>query len=127
MMELMIISLITTASVNQGVDPTLALALAFTESGFKNITTPNDGKSASYGAMQVKAAAARDVGYTDKDLQDLTKSIYIGVKYLKHSINKCHGISSGLSAYNSGKCKATSKYSQKVLKNYKLIQKGMLQ
>jgi soluble lytic murein transglycosylase-like protein len=120
-MELYIVSMITLSCINYGVDPRLALSIAFTESGFTNITHEHDGKSGSYGPMQIKRIAAREIGMDESSVAHLESSIVVGVKYLKKKIDSCRNIESAVVAYNSGHCGKSSGYSRKVMSRYRSL------
>lgn len=83
----------------------LLSALCLVESGHKNVVSPHDGGSPSYGICQVKLATARlEVpGYTAADLMDRNKNAYVAGKILKRHFrrygNWCHAVA----AYNAGR------------------------
>jgi hypothetical protein len=71
-----------------GVDPKLAVALAFRESGLN----PNaKGGKGEVGLMQVMPKTAEGLGFSADDLSDPSKNIEIGLTYLKRGLEKFDG------------------------------------
>ncbi len=68
-----------------GVNPTLALAIAYQEGKFRP-NTPR-GADGEVGMMQIKPATAAGLGYSMKDLMNPDKNIEAGVKYLKEALD----------------------------------------
>jgi hypothetical protein len=68
-----------------GVNPKLALAIAYQESRF-NPDAPR-GSSGEVGLMQIKPATAAEMGFTMKDILDPDKNIEAGIKYLKQALD----------------------------------------
>jgi hypothetical protein len=88
---------IYTEATRQGVDPKLALAVAYHESaGDPNVRTGDGGLAV--GPFQVHPDAAMSAGYKPEDRTDLTKNVAMGVSLLKNSINK-YGPVGGIAGY----------------------------
>jgi len=68
-----------------GVNPTLALAIAFKEGSF-NPNTPR-GADGEVGMMQIKPSTAAGLGYTMQDILKPEKNIEAGIKYLKEALD----------------------------------------
>jgi hypothetical protein len=90
-------SAITNAALQQGIDPSLALAVAKTESGFN----PNAvSKSGAIGIMQLMPATAAGLNVNPNDP---AQNIQGGVKYLADLLRRYNGdVGSALAAYNEG-------------------------
>lgn len=73
------------AAKKAGVDPTLAVAIAFQEGALRS-GAPR-GSSGEIGMMQVMPKTGKGMGYSEKDLADPTKNIEAGVRYLKEGLN----------------------------------------
>jgi len=73
------------AAEAMGVNPTLALAIAYQEGKFRP-NTPR-GADGEVGMMQIKPATAAGLGYSMKDLMNPEKNIEAGVKYLKEALD----------------------------------------
>lgn len=97
----------------EGVDPKLALALAFRESRLmhgsfekdkddKLVFKPTQGKSGEIGVMQVMPDTAKFHGYKPEDLNDLEKNMEIGIKVLKSHMGKFNDPLLAAAAYNAG-------------------------
>lgn len=71
-----------------GVDPRLAVALAYRESGLNPAAI---GSSGEVGLMQVMPSTAKMMGFTKEDLQNPSKNIEIGLSYLKQGLDKFGG------------------------------------
>ena len=83
-----------------GVDPRLAVALAFRESKFDPSAIGADGE---IGLMQVLPSTAKGMGFSAEDLRDPSKNIEIGLTYLKQNLEKFEGNSAmAAAAYNAG-------------------------
>jgi hypothetical protein len=76
--------LVATAAAKAGVDPTLAVAIAYQESRLN----PNvgRGKSGEIGMMQVMPATGKGLGFDEKALADPQKNIEAGIKYLQRGL-----------------------------------------
>lgn len=71
-----------------GIDPRLAVALAYRESG---LNPKAKGSSGEVGLMQVMPATAKGMGFTPDELADPSKNIEIGLTYLKRGLEKFGG------------------------------------
>jgi Transglycosylase SLT domain len=88
-----------------GVDPVLAVTLAFHESGLmhqKDGDKPILGDAGEVGLMQVKPKTAEMMGYKPEDLNDPKKNAEIGLKYLKQGIDKYQDPVYAVAGYNAG-------------------------
>lgn len=83
-----------------GIDPKLAIALAFRESGL-NPNTKN-GTSGEIGLMQVMPKTAEGLGFSVDDLKDPSKNIEIGLTYLKQGLDKFGDPMLAVAGYNAG-------------------------
>ena len=90
---------IVTKAQEAGVDPRLALSLAYVESGFK---MGKVGDAGEIGVMQVKPTTGKMLGVDAKQLRDLDTNIDIGLKYLKQGIDRYSDPHLGVVAYNAG-------------------------
>jgi hypothetical protein len=73
------------AAEDAGVNPKLALAIAYQESRF-NPKAPR-GSSGEVGLMQIKPSTAAELGFTMKDILDPDKNIQAGIAYLKQALD----------------------------------------
>lgn len=109
----------------EGVDPKLALAIAFRESslthgGFQkdkdgNLTfKPTTGTSGEIGLMQIMPSTAKLYGYEPEELQNLDRNLEIGLKILKTHMDQYGDPRKAAAAYNSGRVtnlpESTNKY-----------------
>jgi soluble lytic murein transglycosylase-like protein len=88
-----------------GVPGALLLAICTHESGLKNIISPQDHGSASYGVCQVKAATAASLGLSSdkKTLMNPTANAEIAARYLRVQLLRYDGDwCKSVAAYNSG-------------------------
>jgi hypothetical protein len=83
-----------------GVDPRLALAVAYRESRL-NPNTKN-GTSGEIGLMQVRPTTAEGMGFSVEDLRDPAKNIEIGLTYLKQGLEKFGDPMLAVAGYNAG-------------------------
>ena len=83
-----------------GIDPKLAVALAYRESRL-NPSTKN-GTSGEIGLMQVMPATAKGMGFSVEDLRDPAKNIEIGLTYLKQGLDKFGDPMLAVAGYNAG-------------------------
>jgi hypothetical protein len=83
-----------------GIDPRLAVALAYRESRL-NPNTKN-GTSGEIGLMQVMPATAKGMGFSVEDLRDPAKNIEIGLTYLKQGLDKFGDPMLAVAGYNAG-------------------------
>lgn len=76
--------LVATAAAKAGVDPTLAVAIAYQESRLN----PNVGRGSSgeIGMMQIMPSTGKGMGYDEKALADPQKNIEAGINYLKRAL-----------------------------------------
>ncbi len=81
----------------QGVDPALALAVAYHEGGFNPNARGLDGE---IGTFQLMAATAANLGVTDRS--DPDQNIFGGVTYLRQQIARFGNTRQALAAYNGG-------------------------
>lgn len=82
-----------------GIDPKLAVALAYRESRFD---PKAKGSSGEVGLMQVMPATAKGLGYTPEELGDPAKNIEIGLTYLKQGLEKFGDPVLAAAGYNAG-------------------------
>ena len=87
-----------------GVDPRLAAALAYTESGLRQNTKEGvlTGTAGEIGLMQIKPTTAKLVGYDAKQITDLDANIEAGLTYLKQNLDRYKDPVLGTLAYNVG-------------------------
>jgi len=97
--QLQIADKIITKAQEAGVDPRLALSLAYVESGFK---MDKVGDAGEIGVMQVKPATAKMLGVDLKNLHEADTNIDTGLKYLKQGIDRYKDPQLGVVAYNAG-------------------------
>jgi hypothetical protein len=83
-----------------GIDPKLAVVLAYRESRL-NPNTKN-GTSGEIGLMQVKPSTAEMMGFSVDDLRDPAKNIEIGLTYLKQGLDKFKEPELAVAGYNAG-------------------------
>lgn len=88
--------IIITEAQAQGVNPTVALAVAQQESGLnENAVSP----AGAIGVFQLMPATAAELGVNP---YDVTQNIQGGIKYLKQQIATFGSVPLGLTAYNWG-------------------------
>lgn len=97
--QLKIADKIITRSTEMGVDPRLALSLAYVESGFNMDKT---GDAGEVGVMQVKPPTGKMIGFNEKQLRTLDGNIDAGLTYLKQGIDRYKDPMLGVVAYNAG-------------------------
>ena len=83
-----------------GIDPKLAVAVAYQESRL-NPNTKN-GTSGEIGLMQVMPKTAEGMGFSVDDLRDPSKNIEIGLTYLKQGLDKFGDPVAAVAGYNAG-------------------------
>lgn len=88
------------AAKKAGVDPQLAVAIAFKEGGLR-MNAPR-GSSGEIGMMQVMPATGKGMGFSEKDLSDPKKNIDAGIKYLKQALSETDGDTKLAAAYYNG-------------------------
>lgn len=109
--------LVTQAAIRYDIDPKLAFAVAKKESGNFNPDVIN-ARILSYkgavGTMQMTPIAAKDVGYSWRDMFDPIKNIYAGIIYLKKQLERFnYNIPVAIAAYNAGPT-----YMAEIIANY---------
>jgi hypothetical protein len=82
-----------------GIDPRLAVALAFRESSLRPDAV---GTSGEIGLMQVMPATAKGMGFSVEDLRNPSKNIEIGLTYLKQNLDQFGRPALAVAAYNAG-------------------------
>ena len=89
----------------------LVKAIAWVENRYRNKHVM-DKDSLSYGPMQVKCAAARDVGlkYSCNQLRDKSTALRFGIKYLEQRLLQYNNIEDAVVAYNSYRPIVCKKY-----------------
>lgn len=90
---------IITKAQEVGVDPRLALSLAYVESGLK---MGKVGDAGEIGVMQIKPTTGKMLGADVKQLRDLDTNLDVGLKYLKQGIERYSDPQLGVVAYNAG-------------------------
>lgn len=96
-------SQITAAALQQGVDPSLALAVAQQESSFNPnaVSKPNANGTVDYGLFQINSSNLASFGVSNP--LDPTQNINAGVTYLGQLLTQYNGDQSkALAAYNAG-------------------------
>lgn len=94
--QIIILQKVQEAAKQAGVDPTLATAVAFAESGLNPKATSPKG---AIGIMQLMPATAKQLGV---DPADVDENIRGGVQYLKEQIDTFNDPVKALIAYNAG-------------------------
>lgn len=97
--QLAVADKIITKAQEAGVDPRLALSLAYVESGFK---MGKVGEAGEIGIMQVKPDTGKMFGADVKGLRNEDTNIDVGLKYLKQGIDRYKDPQLGVVAYNAG-------------------------
>lgn len=72
------------AAKRAGVDPALAVAIAFQESKLRS--NPPRGSSGEIGMMQVMPGTGKGMGFNEKQLGNLEQNIEAGIQYLKKGL-----------------------------------------
>ena len=92
--------LISKKAQEMGVDPDLALAVAWAESRFGKNVGPS--RAGALGVMQVMPENAKGLGMSVSDLEDNEKNIQAGLTILKKSLNRFGGNEIlGVAGYNT--------------------------
>lgn len=86
-------------AIKMGVDPRLAVALAYQESGLRHGKT---GTSGEIGIMQVMPTTAKMIGFDPDELKNPDRNIDIGLTYLKQGIEKYKDPVLAAAGYNAG-------------------------
>lgn len=97
--QLAVADKIITKAQEAGVDPRLALSLAYVESGLKMSKV---GEAGEIGVMQIKPDTGKMFGADTKALRNLDTNIDTGIKYLKQGIERYNDPQLGVVAYNAG-------------------------
>ena len=97
--QLQVADKIITKAQEMGVNPRLALSLAYVESGLRMGKT---GDAGEIGIMQVKPSTGKMFGADEKGLRDEDTNINIGLTYLKQGIDRYKDPMLGVVAYNAG-------------------------
>ena len=128
-------------AINQGVDPSLAIATAFAEN---NLTNGPESTKGAIGPMQVMPANAQAFGYKPEDLKDPDININVGIGLLKQALDRYKGNAhAALVEYNASPTVAakyvnskydpsvlpdeTKQYLQKIHENRDLTNSGFLE
>ncbi len=123
-----------------GLSPVVLLAICFQESSFRNVVSPEDGGSASFGVCQLKLNTAREFNseLLPTQLLDVAINSLLAAQYLKWQLERYDGhLWCAVEAYNKGHAKNCSKasYVRKVkahmerkpwLKKLKLHKKSLM-
>ena len=86
-------------AAKMGVNPRLAVALAYQESGLRHGKT---GGAGEIGIMQIKPTTAEMLGFDRKSLDDTDTNIKAGLTYLKQGIEKYKDPVLAAAGYNAG-------------------------
>ena len=83
----------------------LVKAIAWIESNHRHLINENDNNSRSYGMMQVKCIAARDVGYRGqcKNLRIKNVALKYGIKFLEKKMLENVFLDDVIASYNSNR------------------------
>ena len=87
-----------------GLNPRLAVAIAFKETGLRQLEGDKviRGKDGEIGMMQVKPTTAEQLGYKPQDLNDAQTNVRIGLEYLKNNLDRFQDPRLAVMAYNAG-------------------------
>jgi len=123
--QMQIANMIVDKAEKEGVDPKLALSIAFQESRLSHgsfqkdkdgnsVFKPITGTSGEIGLMQVMPSTAKLYGYEPDELQSLDRNLEIGLKILKAHMDQYGDPRKAAAAYNSGRAtdlpESTKKY-----------------
>jgi len=123
--QMQIANMIVDKAEKEGVDPKLALSIAFQESRLSHgsfqkdkdgnsVFKPITGTSGEIGLMQVMPSTAKLYGYEPNELQGLDRNLEIGLKILKAHMDQYGDPRKAAAAYNSGRTnnlpESTKKY-----------------
>lgn len=92
--------LIARKAKQMGIEPRLAVALAYQESGLRMPKSP--GGAGEIGIMQVKPTTAKMMGFDPKELDGLERNVEIGLTYLKQGLEKFNDPVLAVAGYNAG-------------------------
>lgn len=88
-------------AIEMGVDPRLAVSVAYQESNLR--ADVSNGSSGEIGIMQVMPKTGKEFGFSKEDLMNPDRNIEAGLTVLKSYINKFEGNPKlGVVAYNAG-------------------------
>jgi len=93
-------ALIGREAKSMGIDPRLAVSLAYQESKLRNLKEP--GAAGEIGIMQIKPATADLVGFSKNDIATPLGNIRAGLTYLKSGIDKFNDPVLAVAGYNTG-------------------------
>jgi soluble lytic murein transglycosylase-like protein len=123
-----IIAAIISAAKAASVPPALLLSICAAESNFRNVVSPSDGGSASFGPCQVKLGTARlfNKRVRAEDLLKPEVSTKYAALYLSYQLVRYgHNYRFAVAAYNSGSARTNSmgtfinqKYVNRVMRNW---------
>lgn len=94
-----IANMVADKAITMGIDPRLAVSLAYQESRFRPDAISPKG---AVGIMQVMPATGKEMGFSAEDLADPSKNIDAGMMYLKRQIDKFQDPVVAVAAYNAG-------------------------
>jgi len=97
--QLEIADKVITKAQEMGIDPRLALSLAYVESNLKPQATSEKG---AVGVMQVMPATGKMLGVEEKKLRDVDTNIEVGLRYLKQGIDRYQDPQLAAVGYNAG-------------------------
>lgn len=83
-----------------GIDPRLAVTLAFRESSLRMPEKP--GADGEIGIMQVRPSTAKMIGFDPDELKDPDRNIEIGLTYLKQGLDRYKSPVLAVAGYNTG-------------------------
>lgn len=78
--------MVAEAAIKAGVDPKLAVAVAYQESRLRS--NPPRGKSGEIGMMQVMPGTGKEMGFDERSLADPAKNIEAGIRYLQRGLTE---------------------------------------
>jgi Transglycosylase SLT domain len=90
---------------DMGIDPVIALSVAYQESQLKHFNDekkPKLGGAGEIGLMQVKPTTAEMLGFSPKDLSDPDKNLEIGLTYLRQGMDRYKDPVLAVAGYNAG-------------------------
>jgi hypothetical protein len=92
--------LIAREAKKMGINPRLAVSLAYQESGLKTPAKP--GSHGEIGIMQIKPATAEMIGFSREKLDNPAENIRAGLTYLKMGMDKFGDPVMAVAGYNAG-------------------------
>ena len=90
---------VITKAKEYGIDPRLAVTLAYVESDLRNSAVSPKG---AIGVMQVMPKTGKMLGIDDKGLRDLDTNIDTGMRYLKQGLERYGSPQIATIGYNAG-------------------------